>query len=514
MAARPKSCEFAGNGMDRECARVHSGGLKRLATMAAILVVVATACNRGLPIIGKHSPSPKAETAVVWTSCDDGFECGSLAVPLDYSHPQGDTIKIALIRKKATDASKRIGSVLLNPGGPGASGIDFLRMSASGFSDLNKSFDLVSFDPRGVGASAPVRCLTGPQEDEFNALDSVLDDPAEKAAGIQADKDFVAGCKAMSAKILPFVDTPSVARDMDRIDAALGDRKLTYLGFSYGTYLGEWYAHLFPTHVRALALDGVLDPAMSPNDLILAQVAGFQQNLEVFAADCKSKSSCQLGKNGDPVAEIQSFLNGLDTHPLQVGERQLTRALALFGIGVTLYDTSGWPYLDQAMTAGLQGNGRLLLAFADLYLGRNANGTYDNESDSNVAVNCLDRPVATDVGSYDALGPAFAKASPIFGPAFQYSNLICAYWPIAAKEPLGPLSADGAPPILLVGATGDPVTPYALAKAVNAELSGSVLLTRQGYGHTSYNSSPCIQAAENAYLVQLTMPAAGTVCSS
>lgn len=451
---------------------------------------------------------------MVWTSCSDGFECGNVAVPLDYAHPEGDTIKVALIRKKATDPSKRIGSILLNPGGPGASGIDFLRMSASSFSHLNERFDLVSFDPRGIGASSPVRCLTGSQEDAFNALDSVLDDPVEKAAAIQADKDFVSGCQSMSAKMLPFVDTPSVARDMDRIDAALGDRKLTYLGFSYGTYLGEWYAHLFPTHVRALALDGVLDPAMSPNDLLLAQVAGFQQNLEMFAADCKSKSTCQLGKSGDPVAEIGNFLNGLDEHPLQVGDRQLTRALALFGVGITLYDASGWQYLDQAMTAALQGNGRLLLAFSDLYLGRNANGTYDNESDSNIAVNCLDHPVPTDVATYDALGPAFAKASPVFGPAFQYSNLICAYWPVQPKVPTGPLSVSGAPPILLVGATGDPVTPYPLAQAVNEELAGSVLLTRQGYGHTSYNSSACIQSAEDAYLIQLTVPAAGTTCSS
>lgn len=451
---------------------------------------------------------------MVWTSCGDGFECGNVAVPLDYAHPEGDTIKVALIRKKATDPSKRIGSILLNPGGPGASGIDFLRMSASSFSHLNERFDLVSFDPRGIGASSPVRCLTGSQEDAFNALDSVLDDPVEKAAAIQADKDFVSGCQSMSAKMLPFVDTPSVARDMDRIDAALGDRKLTYLGFSYGTYLGEWYAHLFPTHVRALALDGVLDPAMSPNDLLLAQVAGFQQNLEMFAADCKSKSTCQLGKSGDPVAEIGNFLNGLDEHPLQVGDRQLTRALALFGVGITLYDASGWQYLDQAMTAALQGNGRLLLAFSDLYLGRNANGTYDNESDSNIAVNCLDHPVPTDVATYDALGPAFAKASPVFGPAFQYSNLICAYWPVQPKVPTGPLSVSGAPPILLVGATGDPVTPYPLAQAVNEELAGSVLLTRQGYGHTSYNSSACIQSAEDAYLIQLTVPAAGTTCSS
>src|SRR5205807_2248397 len=157
-------------------------------------------------------------------------------------------------------------------------------------------FDLIGFDPRGTGQSSPIRCLTGPQEDAFNALDSVLDDPIEKAAAIQADRDFAAGCQQMSGKVLPFVDTPSVARDMDRIRAALGDSKLTYLGFSYGTYIGEWYAHLFPTHIRALSLDGVVDPAVNANDSLLGQLVGFEQNLRAFLADCAGKpasANCQ-----------------------------------------------------------------------------------------------------------------------------------------------------------------------------------------------------------------------------
>jgi len=198
---------------------------------------------------------------------------------------------------------------------------------------------------------------------------------------------------------------------------------------------------------------------------------------------------------------------------MQVGDRQLTRALALYGIGVTLYDMAGWPYLDQGLSAALSGNGRLLLAFSDLYLGRQANGTYDNETDSNVAINCADRAVPTDIATYDALGPAFAQASPVFGPTLQYANLTCAYWPVT-PTPQTSLTVDGAPPILLVAGTHDPITPLKWAQGAQAEMTGSVLLERDGYGHTSYSSSQCAQEAVDAYLIQLKVPAAGTVCSS
>src|SRR6266852_6909705 len=347
--------------------------------MMAILVVVATACTRGSASVAKHSPSPSPDsTTVSWTGCGNGFQCGTLTVPLEYANPGGDTIKIALIRKPATDTANRIGSLLTNPGGPGASGIDYLKSQASSLVKLNTRFDLIGFDPRGTGQSSPIRCLNGPQEDAFNALDSVLDDPIEKAAAIQADEDFVAGCQEMSGKILPYVDTPSVARDMDRIRAALGDSKLTYLGFSYGTYIGEWYAHLFPTHVRALVLDGVLDPAMPANDFLLEQIKGLQGNLEAFVADCRSRSSCAYARSGDPEVKLKAAMARVDATPLQVGNRQLTRGLALRGVLVTLYDQSSWRYLDQALTGLDTGDGRLLLALADFADGRNPDGTYSN----------------------------------------------------------------------------------------------------------------------------------------
>ena len=439
-----------------------------------------------------------------------------MQVPLDYSHPEAGTIKIALNRKPATDPARRIGSVLTNPGGPGASGIQFLTGDVGNMTILNTRFDLIGFDPRGIGQSVPVRCLDGPQEDAFNTLDPVLDDPQEKQATIDADKNFAAACNQRSASVLPFIDTVSAARDMDMIRAALGDEKLTFLGFSYGSFLGEQYAHLFPTHVRALALDGVIDPSLTPNELLYTQLLGFEQNLQAFLTDCRARktgsSPCSYAQAGDPGAKLMDLMLRLDTAPLPVGSRSLTRSLAVIGVLTPLYDQSTWTYLDQALTQADRGNGTLLLRFSDLYLGRKADGTYDNQTDANTAVNCIDRPVSPDVAAYDELGPKFARASALFGPAFQYSNLICAYWPVKPKGKVGPIDANGAPPILLIGATGDPATPYVWAQAVNKMLNGSVLLTREGNGHVSYDKSACAKQAIDAYLIDLTLPAQGTVC--
>jgi pimeloyl-ACP methyl ester carboxylesterase len=487
----------------------------RIAALAVVVVVVCTACTRNPTAQPQPTPSVGA---IKWTACSpSGFECGTVAVPLDYAHPDKGTIDIALNRKPATDQANRIGSVLTNPGGPGASGIQFLQGEAASMTNLNRRFDLIGFDPRGIGQSAPVRCLTGPEEDTFNALDSVLDDPQEKQAFIDADKNFAAGCMQRSAQVLPFVDTVSAAKDMDLIRADLGDDELTYLGFSYGTFLGQTYAHLFPTHVRALALDGVLDPSLSANDLLLAQLVGFEHNLQAFLTDCSSRKSsstpCAYAASGDPATKLTDLMTRLDTSPMPVGSRALTRSLAVIGVLLGLYSESFWPTLDQALAATDKGSGALLLRLSDFYLARNADGTYDNETDANFAVNCLDRPVPTDVAVYDQLGPQYAKVSPLFGPAFQYSNLGCAYWPVKPTGHAATLSAAGAPPILLVGGTGDPATPYAWAQAVNRQLAGSVLLTRNGNGHTSYDASTCAHSAIDAYLINLTLPAAGTVCS-
>jgi hypothetical protein len=266
-----------------------------------------------------------------------------------------------------------------------------------------------------------------------------------------------------------------------------------------------------------MSLDAVLAPDVSANDLALAQVVSFEKNLQAFLGDCRARTSgktaCAYAKSGDPGTKLTALMSRLDSNPMPVGARQLTRALALTGVLIGLYYPELWPSLDTALTLTDQGNGSILLLLADEFLGRNADGTYSNEFDANPAVNCLDRPVPRDVAAYDALGPAFARASPMFGPASQYTDLTCAFWPIPPTGQVGPLTADGAPPILLVGGTNDPATPYAWAQSVNKQLAGSVLLTRKGNGHGSYDSSPCVHSAEDAYLIALTLPPVGAVCT-
>lgn len=481
-----------------------------------IVTALIGACTLNSPPAAHATPGIPTPKPVKWSDCGGGFQCGSVQVPLDYVHPGAGTISIAINRKRATDQASRIGSVLINPGGPGASGMKFLRQEAPAMTNLNRRFDLVGFDPRGIGQSAPVKCLDGPHEDAFNALDPVLDDPAEKQASIEADRAFAAGCQQMSSRMLPFVDTVSAARDMDLIRIAVGDKQLTYLGFSYGSFLGENYAHLFPTHIRAMVLDGVIDPTMQPNEMLKGQLAGFEANLQAFLSDCRARKNastpCAYAQTGDPGTKLMDLMQQLDANPMTVGNRQLTRALALIGVLVVLYDQGSWPYLDQALTLADRGNGRILLQLADIYLARNPDGTYENETDANNAVNCLDRPVPTDIATYDALGPSLAKISPLFGPAFQYSNLICAYWPVTPTGRVGPLDAPGAPPILLVGGTADPATPYAWAQSANRQITGSVLLTRNGNGHVSYDKSQCARQIEDANLINQALPAPNTVC--
>ncbi|HYM96259.1 MAG TPA: alpha/beta hydrolase [Candidatus Sulfotelmatobacter sp.] len=487
----------------------------RAAGIIALVAVLLAACTRTSPTGATTPSAPGTPGAISWTACNSGFQCGTLAVPLDYAHPDGRKISLALIRKPATDSAQRIGSLLINFGGPGESGVQSLPDFGKSFATLNTRFDLVSWDSRGVGQSAPMHCVDGATEDAYLALDSVLDDPVEKQAAIAADKSFAAACQQSNGDTLPFMDTPSSARDLEQMRIALGDAKLSYLGFSYGTYLGQNYAKLFPTHIRALSLDGVVDPSVPANDSNLAQVVGFEQNLEAFLADCKKRTSCAYGRSGDPGTKLTALMARLDATPMTVGNRQMTRSIAMTGVLQLLYDQSYWPYLDQALSAVDRGDGRVLLYFADAYNGRNADGTYSSLFNGSYASTyCLDWPVPQDVASYDQLAAAFTKASPFFGPWSQYGNLQCAYWPAKPVRATGPINVTGAPPILLVGGTNDPATPYADSLSVNRQIEGSVLLTRQGNGHTSYLSSTCVAAAENAYLIDLKVPAAGTVCPS
>jgi pimeloyl-ACP methyl ester carboxylesterase len=455
--------------------------------------------------------------SLVWKSCDNGYQCGKLTVPLNYADPAGATIQLALVRKPATDKAHRLGSLVVNPGGPGGSGISYATSGQVADPSVLARYDLVGFDPRGVGQSDPVQCLSDGQMDQF--VDTPPDpQSAAQIADVQHESQLLAQqCAARSGALLPYVGTVDAARDMDILRAALGDKKLTYLGKSYGTFLGATYAHEFPQNVGRLVLDGAIDPSLSAEQENLTQAAAFDKELHLFLDDCVTQADCPFGTK-DPNAaftQLQNWVNGLEANPIAGdGTRKLDQAYALTGISVAMYDQGWWPDLRLALSSAFKGDGSTLLRMADAYNDRQ-NGHYvDNELEANYAVNCLDHPdEATSVAQIQADLPAFEKAAPFFGPMVDWSSLTCAYWKASAAGSAHSVSDPGAAPILVVGTTNDPATPYAWAQHLSRQLTGGRLLTMNGDGHTAYlRGSTCIDSAVDAYFLNGTLPAAGTVC--
>lgn len=466
------------------------------------------------------SARPRAEQAPLsWHGCGGGLQCASLAVPLSYAHPNGRTIRLALARLPSTSPRQRIGSLLINPGGPGASGVQFLREVVGAFApDILDHFDIVSWDPRGVGQSDPVECESGPALDRFFSLPASPTTMAQVASVVSATKAFDEGCvKRSGLSLLRNISTEDTARDLDRIRAALGDSKLNYLGFSYGTFIGAMYAHLFPTHIRAMVLDGAVDPALTTEQEDLQQAEGFETDLNDFLSWCEDGSNgCALYQSGGVQAAFQRVLKRLQEGPVPTGHRQqptLDAGLGFYGLAEGLYSTDTWSQLGDALAAILDNKGGQLLSLANDYTGRNPNGTYQNILEADTAISCLDKPVPSSLARYEADAAAWAKVAPVFGPSEAWGPLACAYWPVPPVEQAGPLSAPGAPPIVVVGTTNDPATPYAWAQALASQLSG-VLITRVGAGHTGYFFSTCVEQAANAYLIGLKVPSPGLTCQS
>ncbi|MEU4212147.1 alpha/beta hydrolase [Streptomyces sp. NPDC026206] len=468
---------------------------------------------------------PYYEQKPNWHACPGkhaGFECATLRAPLDYAEPRpGEDLRLAVSRKKATGPGKRLGSLLVNPGGPGGSAIGFLQgYAASGYpAPVRARYDMVAMDPRGVAASEPVTCLSDAEMDAFTKIDSTPDDLAEVRRLTDAYKKFAKACAARSGKLLRHVSTVEAARDMDVFRAALGDDKLHYVGASYGTFLGATYAGLFPARVGRLVLDGALDPSLSAEQINREQTAGFQTAFASFAGDCAHHEDCPLeggGRADIAGARLKSFFDDLDRHPLSTGKsRELTESLATTGVISAMYDEAAWPLLRKALRNARNGDGGLLLRLSDAYYERDDRGVYTNLMPANSAVNCLDLPPAfrNPTGVRRALS-GFEEASPALGTSFAWAALSCAYWPVPAVGAPHRITAPGAAPILVVGTTRDPATPYPWARALAAQLSSGRLLTYDGDGHTAYNrGSDCVDAAINSYLLTTTPPPASRKCS-
>lgn len=461
---------------------------------------------------------------------DRSLQCARLTVPLAYDKPDGTTITIAVLRKVATNSSARIGSLLFNPGGPGASGASLVAQIASyGIGDvLNEKFDLVGFDPRGVGASQPVvTCLTGPERDAERAKDVRSRTAAEVAAANETSREDAQRCAERTGKdqgidgkeFLANIGTRDVAKDMDVLRAALGDAKLSYVGYSYGTRIGYVYAEQFPGNVRAMVLDGVVSPDQDPATELLSQAKGFQDAFNDFASWCAtSQPACVLGTDpAKATAVYQSLVRPLLGKPLPLADgRVLSFGDANTGTIQALYSDTLRKSLATALLNLSKGNGTALMALADQYDDRAADGTYSNLQDAFTAIRCVDDPRITDPTKLTELNAAYAKAAPFTDsgdPAGAVAD-ICAYWPVPPTLSPHKLNIPGLPKVLVVSTKGDPATPYQAGVDLADQLHGA-LLSVDGTRHTGYLLSmlSCVDKIGNDYLLNLKVPATGATCS-
>ncbi len=452
---------------------------------------------------------------VSWSDCGGGDQCASIWVPLNYAKPNGLAITIKAKRQPAANQSNVQGSLFINPGGPGASGINYLSYVGLS-SSVTDVYNVIGFDPRGVGESTPVQCVSDHQLDVYLASDPTPDDAAEVQGMERLWHQFTAGCVADSGPLLGHVSTIEAARDMDILRAVVHDPTFNYFGASYGTYLGATYAALFPTHVRRMVLDGAVDPLATAHTTEIDQAAGFQQALTDYLTYCVGQGGCPLGSSV-PAAQqrLIALFHQLDAHPLTASDgRKLTEGLAFLGVIVPLYNRAYWSVETSALAAVVGGNADLLLQLSDAYTGRTPSGTYPgNTIEAQAAVNCLDHPEHESIAQIEAGKSAFLKASPVFGPAAMWWPYSCSNWPVASHLPTPNYHAPGAPPIVVIGTTHDPATPYQQAINLANDLDSGVLLTRKGEGHTAYDSgNTCIVSAVDTYLTSGRPPAPGTTC--
>jgi pimeloyl-ACP methyl ester carboxylesterase len=451
-----------------------------------------------------------------WQDCGRA-ECARLNVPLDYAKPGGKTLDLAVLKVPAQDQDSRVGSLVVNPGGPGGSGVQYAAAGSLQFGGaVSDAFDIVGFDPRGVGQSDALQCVDTAELDELVAFDPDPDTLAERNEMDRLINRFGQGCLDDSGALARHMSTEEVVRDMDILRGALGERKLDYLGASYGTLIGATYADMFPTHVGRFVLDGAIDPSLSNEQLSLAQAHGFETALRAYVKDCVDKGDCFLGRSvDDGIATIKAFLDQVEKTPIPTGEdRELTEGLAMLGIWLPLYVKDFWPQLSLGLQKAMNDDdGSVLLGLADTYTSRGPSDYSDNSMEALYAVNCLDHGdyIATkDVPAHFA---EFLKASPTFGRAFAFGLATCSDWPVKSGKHTEALRAAGAPPIVVVGTTRDPATPLEWAQGLANQLESGQLITRDGDGHTGFQrGNSCVDDAVEQYLIKGVVPKPNLKC--
>jgi pimeloyl-ACP methyl ester carboxylesterase len=418
---------------------------------------------------------------LLWSSCYGNYQCADLKVPIDYEDLTTGTFDISVMKFKAQDPANRIGSLVVNPGGPGGSGVDYAYAAEYLFTPaILNTYDIVGFDPRGVGRSEPILCLSDKELDANYASDSKPDNEKEFTRTLIESKKFIQQCQEKNKHLTSF-STANAARDMDILRQAVGDKQLNYMGKSYGTFLGTLYAQFFPDKVGRMVLDGAVDPTISNFQQGLTQAIGFDKAFAAFVTDCSKRSDCPLPKdNKAAIEDMKKILSQLEKKP----NKRLSESLALLGIASALYDSAtGWPMLSTAITEVKKGKAEKFLKLADDYTGRTEDGKYTtNEFDSGAIIDCLDFADNRSVEEMKVDARAFAKQAPLFGPYLSYGGLVCQYFETPHATEVAPTKT--ANPVVIIGTTGDPATPYEWAQGLNKILTNSVLISLTGDGHT------------------------------
>jgi pimeloyl-ACP methyl ester carboxylesterase len=488
------------------------------------LVATLTGCTDGPPPRSAQ-PAPGPSASVAWEDCTDEArgvnrqfpdsftaECGQVVVPRDWNDPDnGETFEIAVMRIRSEDQRDRLGAILTNFGGPGASGFDQLPHLAPDLERLATRFDLVTFDPRGVGQSASVKCIAN---EDLDASFGYPPDPvsdAEFQGAVAISRRIGEGCGAKFGDQLTLYSTEQAARDMDAVRAAVGDEKLTYLGYSYGTLLGATYAQLFPNKIRALVLDGAVDPGQDIVAGSESQAKGFERAFTNFSNWCAQTSGrCPIGP--DARGAVTDALEKARVSPVRGSDgREATAGWVFYAVISSLYTEQGWQELATAIDDLQGGDPAAVFELADEYATRDGNGHYSNLFDANLAVNCADSTVKPTLAQIRSYQSQWRAKYPLFGAPLAVGMLPCAYWP-GERDPYPTGEAKGAPPILVVGTTGDPATPYEQTAELADMLGVGVVLTWEGEGHTAYPQTECVTQAVDRYLIDLEAPPAGKRC--
>jgi pimeloyl-ACP methyl ester carboxylesterase len=487
----------------------------RMFIRTAIVAVVLGACT-STTSSPPPTDTPSGDQSINWTPCSDDANdtllCATLEVPFDYENPDTGEFTLSLVKHPATQSSKRIGSMLVNPGGPGFGGTAIAENASAYLSSrLLEVFDVVGWDPRGTGDTTPaVDCID--EYDEYFAIDPTPANEQEKQRLIDASMRFADECEEKNTEILPYISTNNSARDMDQIRQALGEEKITYFGFSYGSELGATWATMFPTTVRAAVLDGATDPTADYVQSGLNQAEGFEKEFSKFLEQCAQDTLCPFHNNGNTRQAFLDLMDSVDANPIPVSSDRapVNQSVLQTAVAMTMYSSSSWPQLEEALASAQQGDGEGILTLYDDYYQRGFDGTYGNELEAFLAISCLDDPGPQTVAEADSHTPTFQEVAPLLYPGFV-GGYVCVFWPAQTDKRIE-ITGVGAGPILVIGVTGDAATPLASTRKMAAALEDGRLIVVDANRHTGYGENACVTDTADNYLISTQIDFSEKLC--